>query len=632
MASFPEAERPVRRPGPVAFAWRGLVEGFYGTPWTHEQRLDQVHFAARHGLNTYVYAPKDDPYHRAQWRRPYPPDDRDRLAEVAAVAAKEGIRFVVALAPALSMRYGEAAEHELLHVKVESLWTAGVRHFALLFDDIPDFRRDDRDLGAAHGMVATRLTDAVLAPQEAPTPLLVCPADYAGVAPSPYRDGLATTLPGDAIITWSGPAVVSAAVTGADVEAASATYRRPVLLWDNVPVNDFDRARLYLGPLRNRPAASSLVGILANPMIEPAASRITLATVAEYARDPADYDAATALDRALAAEAGGEAARVAPLAAACHWPPDADTGAALRPLTEAALAGDAAAARDLRARLQPLAEVADTAPIGPVAAEAAPWLRAGRDLARAATAACDLVGDGPVPPERIAAVRDLLDRAEEHWPNVNRDVLSPFVRAVLHRPAPDEPDGGPYALLVAGAVPTAGEERLIHLLRGHGLAVRRTVADAAPPAVVVVSRSASEAAARAAAALPVPLLGCFHLTATGLATASGVLLREERVRIVAPEHPLAAGRRGAVRVFRGPAMSRWAQPGPGGVVIACAEEERRPVIVHYASGAELADGTRAPAARAALFLGRDLLAPWVITPHGIALVDAAIAALLRPGA
>ena len=53
---------------------RGTIEGFYGSPWTAEERLDQLAFYGRYKLNTYVYAPKDDPYHRDRWREPYPPD------------------------------------------------------------------------------------------------------------------------------------------------------------------------------------------------------------------------------------------------------------------------------------------------------------------------------------------------------------------------------------------------------------------------------------------------------------------------------------------------------------------------------------------------------------------------------
>ncbi len=55
-----------------AIPLRGIVEGFYGTPWTTTDRMDILGFCGEHGLNAYIYAPKDDPYHRDKWREPYP--------------------------------------------------------------------------------------------------------------------------------------------------------------------------------------------------------------------------------------------------------------------------------------------------------------------------------------------------------------------------------------------------------------------------------------------------------------------------------------------------------------------------------------------------------------------------------
>ena len=62
--------RRYARPMGRAFAVRGIVEGFYGEPWSHSARLDAIGFLAPRGLNAYVYAPKDDAKHRADWRVP----------------------------------------------------------------------------------------------------------------------------------------------------------------------------------------------------------------------------------------------------------------------------------------------------------------------------------------------------------------------------------------------------------------------------------------------------------------------------------------------------------------------------------------------------------------------------------
>ena len=38
--------------------------------------------SGKHNLNSYIYAPKDDPYHRNKWRDPYPDDKIQELAHL----------------------------------------------------------------------------------------------------------------------------------------------------------------------------------------------------------------------------------------------------------------------------------------------------------------------------------------------------------------------------------------------------------------------------------------------------------------------------------------------------------------------------------------------------------------------
>ena len=76
------------------------------------------------------------------------------------------------------------------------------------------------------------------------------------------------------------------------------------LLWDNYPVNDFAPETLYLAPLRGRDprlAEGRLLGIIANAMVQAVPSKLALATIAEWARDPAAYEPLAAFERALAA-------------------------------------------------------------------------------------------------------------------------------------------------------------------------------------------------------------------------------------------------------------------------------------------------------------------------------------------
>ena len=60
--------------------YRGVVEGFYGAPWSQEARIRQLDFYGRNKMNVYIYGPKDDPYHRTpNWRKPYPAREGEEL-------------------------------------------------------------------------------------------------------------------------------------------------------------------------------------------------------------------------------------------------------------------------------------------------------------------------------------------------------------------------------------------------------------------------------------------------------------------------------------------------------------------------------------------------------------------------
>jgi hyaluronoglucosaminidase len=84
-------------------ALRGVVEGFYGTPWTHAERLSQLDFYGRTKQNVYVYTPKDDDYLRARWRDEYPPAELAQLKELVDRAEANHVRFTNALSPGLSV-------------------------------------------------------------------------------------------------------------------------------------------------------------------------------------------------------------------------------------------------------------------------------------------------------------------------------------------------------------------------------------------------------------------------------------------------------------------------------------------------------------------------------------------------
>ena len=83
-----------------AIRYRGVVEGFYGTPWSHNARLRQLQFYGENKMNTYIYGPKDDPYHSSpNWRLPYPEKEAKQLQELVKVAQENEVDFVWAIHP-----------------------------------------------------------------------------------------------------------------------------------------------------------------------------------------------------------------------------------------------------------------------------------------------------------------------------------------------------------------------------------------------------------------------------------------------------------------------------------------------------------------------------------------------------
>ena len=289
---------------------RGVIEGFYGPPWSHAERLELLRFCGHESLNTWVHAPKDDPFHRKLWREPYPDGELAQLGELVREAERNDVDFVYAIAPGLDICYSKDTELETLLVKCEQVRSVGVRSFQLLWDDIEHtlhcaedearYGDAERPSGAAQCDFSNRFREAL--PQ--PGPLVVCPMGYAGTGDSPYRRSFSPELHPEIVVYWTGPEVVSLGITREALNTAVARFRgHTLLIWDNYPVNDFEASpRLYLGPLVGRDprlADGACAGLIANAMVQAIPSKLALATVADWTRDPAGYDPIVSYERAL---------------------------------------------------------------------------------------------------------------------------------------------------------------------------------------------------------------------------------------------------------------------------------------------------------------------------------------------
>ncbi|BAS28276.1 protein O-GlcNAcase [Limnochorda pilosa] len=317
----------------TGFAIRGVIEGFYGPPWTHAQRLSLLDFLADHGYNLYVYAPKDDPYHRERWREPYPPEKLAELRELVERARSAGVAFCFAISPGLSLRHADGAEVDLLWRKVEPLAAAGVSHFGLFFDDIapglshPEDQARFASPADAQAHVTARLLERIRAAVPAPdagsglpaSRLLFCPTQYHGDPDSPYLRRLGELLDPEVEVFWTGPHVCSRELTAGHTRAVGEVLRRRPLYWDNYPVNDGMMApELHIGPYTGRDPglAEAASGVVLNPMPQFEASRWVLGAIAPYLARPSEYDARAAWERAWRSVAESLSRDPEPLAAA----------------------------------------------------------------------------------------------------------------------------------------------------------------------------------------------------------------------------------------------------------------------------------------------------------------------------
>jgi hypothetical protein len=302
------------------FAVRGVVEGFYGPPWSEAARLDLIRFLADQNGNAYVYAPKEDPFHRSRWREPYGAAMRAHFGAIAQVANERGVRFGWAISPGLDIDYESAADRASLLKKIVPLLDLGVSWIMLTLDDIPM----QPNLAPRQAALTTWLLDA-LGEQHDHVDLTLCPTEYVGMRATPYLEALDAGLPSDVDVLWTGPTVCSPTISAQQArEWKTAIGDRTTLIWDNYPVNDGPmETSVHLGAYVGRdPELVDVVsGVLCNPMALPYSSKVALGSALRFMHDPRGYEPAAAWEESLVDAAGPLAPELGVLGRACGFSP-----------------------------------------------------------------------------------------------------------------------------------------------------------------------------------------------------------------------------------------------------------------------------------------------------------------------
>lgn len=294
----------------------GVIEGFYGQPWSWDERRDTVDFLAQNGYSLYLYAPKSDPYLRRKWREPMPADLNRELRSLAEHCHQRGVKFGVGFTPyELHFNFRDPAALLALESRIQTFNEIGVDHLSVLFDDmkggLPGLAKVQADI--VHWMRERSRAQA----------FSMCPTYYSWdpileklfeARPENYFEVLGQALDRSIDVFWTGDKICTKTYETDGLERLTQALGRKPLLWDNYPVNDGPNMCpfLHLRAFTGRPAslAGRVTGHIVNPMNQAALSRIPFLSLVESYREGGRYHPEKAFSDAATRLANEEFARM----------------------------------------------------------------------------------------------------------------------------------------------------------------------------------------------------------------------------------------------------------------------------------------------------------------------------------
>lgn len=289
----------------------GIIEGYYGEPWSWEARAEQVSFLKPNGYDFYMYAPKADAFLRRRWRELHPDPEAQALKDFAGHCKWQGVRFGVGLSPFEIYRDFNSKAKSDLAAKLAHLDSLGVQDLGILFDDM---RGDLPDLADTQIRILHWIAERSQADR-----LIMCPTYYSddpqldgafGIRPSGYLEALGRALDPAVQMFWTGEEVCSREYSVAHLTRVAEQMRRKPFLWDNYPVNDGPRMSpyLYVRAVTGRSAkiGEHLAAHAMNPALQPVLTRIPALTLAQSYRLGDAYQYGQALSDAAVAVLGPE--------------------------------------------------------------------------------------------------------------------------------------------------------------------------------------------------------------------------------------------------------------------------------------------------------------------------------------
>ena len=323
--------------------YRGVIEGYYGVPYSAEVTKDLFRFMARFKMNTYMYGAKSDSYHSRYWSEPYPTEitedqkrigylTQDMMRDITSVAHATKVNFIWAIHPGRAFAKADSEEVlDKIMTKFESMYSLGVREFGVFVDDVGvPTEREEMDICARNLDNLQKRIDARWNGKNTPAadrvnPLHYVPQLYCYSWSTPegtkqFFESLSVTDPKIHIYitgrnVWSVP-------SNKDISHVKQYLGRDVSWWWNYACNDADFTKLFIMDMytnfrdeshidnlaRLESQLSGTNTLIINPMQQGVLSKIPLFSVADYAWNTDAFNNDKSWEASLPAVVGKERA------------------------------------------------------------------------------------------------------------------------------------------------------------------------------------------------------------------------------------------------------------------------------------------------------------------------------------
>jgi hyaluronoglucosaminidase len=218
---------------------QGIIEGFFGRPWSWQTRQDYAGFLSQNNYQFYIYAPKADRYLRRQWAEPWPDIEYAHLQQLGQVYQQAQVAWGIGITPFEIHLNFDADTIAILDAKIRSIDALQPDILAILFDDM---RGDFDRLAQIQADVTHRIME-----QSNASLFIMCPTYYSsdlvldrvfGDRPSNYLETLGQFLDPAVQIFWTGENVCSRHYSIEHLQDITTRLGRKPFIWDNYPVND----------------------------------------------------------------------------------------------------------------------------------------------------------------------------------------------------------------------------------------------------------------------------------------------------------------------------------------------------------------------------------------------------------